>query len=382
MGTVPFPYSERMAAKGIYLGKSPVGTLDPVQGNATAEGASSFVGNIYSKDDMELRDIYYRDAYFNDGIVSNNDEIAFPNLEGIEHEGVTSQLDAFAFFNVTITYITGSGAEATLNGVAVIWQLENGDVYMLPTDEWGGTTSLFDNKTISGININSVVSNIDDNLTFTHGTVSGSEIFCFTRGALILTDNGEVKIEDLQVGDLVVTRDHGLQPIRWIGSRKLRSSELGVLPKLRPIRIKAGALGDGVPSSDLLVSPQHRVLVRSKIARKMFGTDEVLVAAKQLVLLDGIDIATDMQEVEYFHILFDRHEVVISNGAETESLFTGPEALKAVGQAALDEIFTLFPELADPDYVPQPARFLPSGRQARRMGMRHLQNNRPLVSTS
>ena len=207
-------------------------------------------------------------------------------------------------------------------------------------------------------------------------------VTCFTRGTLIMTDKGEVAIEGLQVSDLVVTRDHGLQPIRWIGSRKLRSSELGVLPKLRPIRIKAGALGDGVPSSDLLVSPQHRVLVRSKIARKMFGTDEVLVAAKQLVLLDGIDIATDMQEVEYFHILFDRHEVVISNGAETESLFTGPEALKAVGKAALEEIFTLFPELEDPNYVPQPARFLPSGRKARKMGMRHLQNNRPLVSTS
>nr|WP_083825857.1 Hint domain-containing protein [Paracoccus sp. TRP] len=216
----------------------------------------------------------------------------------------------------------------------------------------------------------------DATLTDTNGT-----IVCFARGTLIVTDRGEVAVEDLQVGDLVVTRDHALQPIRWIGSRKLRSSELGVLPKLRPIRIKAGALGDGVPSSDLLVSPQHRVLVRSKIARKMFGTDEVLVAAKQLVLLDGIDIATDMQEVEYFHILFDRHEVVISNGAETESLFTGPEALKSVGKAALEEIFTLFPELEDPDYVPQPARFLPSGRKARKMGMRHLQNNLPLVAT-
>lgn len=56
----------------------------------------------------------------------------------------------------------------------------------------------------------------------------------------------------------------------------------------------------------------------------MFGTDEVLVAAKQLLQLDGIDIATDVERVDYYHILFDRHEVMILNGAETESLYTGP----------------------------------------------------------
>lgn len=208
------------------------------------------------------------------------------------------------------------------------------------------------------------------------------DVVCFGRGTLILTANGEVAIEDLSVGDLVMTRDRGPQPIRWIGSRKLGTMSLAAHPNLRPIRIKAGALGEGLPATDLLVSPQHRVLVRSKIALKMFGTPEVLVAAKQLVLLDGIDIADDVAEVEYFHMLFDRHEVVISNGAETESLYTGPQALTSVGKAALEEIFTLFPELTDPSYIPQPARLLPSGRQARKMGMRHLQNNRSLVTPS
>lgn len=207
-------------------------------------------------------------------------------------------------------------------------------------------------------------------------------VVCFAAGTLIATERGEVAIEELRSGDLVFTRDNGLQPIRWIGSRKLRVGALQNNPKLQPIRIKAGALGTGVPAMDLLVSPQHRVLVRSTIAQKMFGTAEVLVAAKQLVLLDGIDIAEDVQEVEYFHMLFDGHEVVISNGAETESLYTGPEALKSVGKAALEEIFALFPDLADPSYVPQPARHLPSGRQARKMGMRHRQNNRPLLTPS
>lgn len=202
---------------------------------------------------------------------------------------------------------------------------------------------------------------------------------CFASGTLILTEGGEVAIETLAVGEKVVTRDNGAKLIRWMGSRKVTAAGLARNPKLRPIRIRAGALGANTPSSDLIVSPQHRILVRSKIARKMFGADEVLVAAKQLVVLDGIDVAEDMESVEYFHILFDRHEVVFSNGAETESLYTGPEALKAVGKAAQDEIFTLFPELRDRDYAAAGARVLASGRTARRLAMRHAQHGRPLV---
>ena len=202
---------------------------------------------------------------------------------------------------------------------------------------------------------------------------------CFASGTLILTEGGEVAIETLAVGDKVVTRDNGAKLIRWMGSRKVTAAGLARNPKLRPIRIRAGALGANTPSSDLIISPQHRILVRSKIARKMFGADEVLVAAKQLVVLDGIDVAEDMESVEYFHILFDRHEVVFSNGAETESLYTGPEALKAVGKAAQHEIFTVFPELRDRDYAAAGARVLASGRTARRLAMRHAQHGRPLV---
>ena len=122
------------------------------------------------------------------------------------------------------------------------------------------------------------------------------------------------------------------------------------------------------------------MLVRSKIAQKMFGTDDVLVAAKQLCQIDGIDVAHDLAAVVYYHLLFDRHEVVISNGAETESLFTGPEALRSVGPAALAEILTLFPELADRDYQPAAARTLASGRLGRKLAVRHGQNAKPLVS--
>lgn len=224
------------------------------------------------------------------------------------------------------------------------------------------------------------VENVDGEQIDWDNFVPEEGIPCFTSGTMILTDRGEVAIDDLRVGDLVMTCDNGLQPIRWIGSRKLGVPMLILRPNLRPIRIKAGALGENTPATDLIVSPQHRILVRSRIAQRMFGTCEVLVAAKQLLVLDGVDIAEAADGVEYFHMLFDRHEVVFSNGAETESLYTGPEALKSVGPAAQEEIFSLFPALRDADTVCEGARILASGRQARKLAMRHKQHGRPLIA--
>ncbi|MDO5620382.1 MAG: Hint domain-containing protein [Paracoccus sp. (in: a-proteobacteria)] len=208
--------------------------------------------------------------------------------------------------------------------------------------------------------------------------IQGQLVPCFSADALIETARGPVRAGDLTVGDMVRTRDAGMQPLRWVGRKELSAADLAAAPKLRPIRIAAGALGAGLPATDLVVSPQHRVLVRSKIAQKMFGTDEVLVAAKQLCQIEGIDIAADMAGVTYVHFLFDDHQIVFSNGAETESMFTGPEALKSVGKAAVEEIFAIFPELRDGAERPA-ARMLTSGRMARKLAVRHAQNNRPLV---
>ncbi|MBV0890726.1 Hint domain-containing protein [Paracoccus sp. Z118] len=228
--------------------------------------------------------------------------------------------------------------------------------------------------------LNTAVVTVDHDPTATMALEADEVLACFAAGTLILTQDGEVQVESLSVGHLVLTRDHGPRPVRWIGSTVVTAAALARNPKLRPIRIRAGALGAGTPASDLVVSPQHRILVRSKVAQRMFGTDEILVAARQLLLLDGIDIAHDLESVEYFHILFDRHEVVISNGAETESLYTGPEAMKGVGKAAHEEIFALFPELKERDYAPVPARLLASGRMGRRLASRHGQNGKPLVN--
>ena len=150
---------------------------------------------------------------------------------------------------------------------------------------------------------------------------------------------------------------------------------------VRPIRIKAGALGPNMPERDLTVSPQHRILVNSKLARRLNGADEVLVAAKHLLQVEGIDVEQDADSVTYVHFLFDRHQIVESEGAETESLFTGPEALKTVDSAARVEILHLSPELASIDYdrLPDTVRPIISGRQARKLANRHASNKKHLA---
>jgi len=163
-------------------------------------------------------------------------------------------------------------------------------------------------------------------------------IVCFTRGAMIVTDKGETAIEDLAAGDMVLTKDHGLQELRWIGSRSVPAQG-----KFAPIMIKAGAMAN---DRDLLVSPQHRMVVEGWKSELLFGEREVLAAAKHLVNNDTIYVQAGGM-VEYFHMLFDTHEIVFANGAASESFHPGEVGINALTDEARDEIFTLFPELRD-----------------------------------
>lgn len=201
---------------------------------------------------------------------------------------------------------------------------------------------------------------------------------CFVAGSMIETTDGPRPVETLAVGDLVLTLDHGPQPIRWCGSKTISFDKPDNLEKLRPIRIQAHAISQNIPDRDLFVSPQHRIFVQSKICQRMFCCDEVLVAAKQLCGIDGIEIDKSMDSVTYVHILCDHHEILVANGAATESLLKGPEALKAVGHEAFGEIAQLFPEICDADYQPIPARQIVRGRLARKLAMRHRKNCKKL----
>ena len=86
---------------------------------------------------------------------------------------------------------------------------------------------------------------------------------CFTPGTMIATPFGETRVEDLAVGDRIITRDNGIKPIRWVGRRHFGGRELATNPHLYPILVRAGSLGDNLPERDIRLSPNHRVLVTS-----------------------------------------------------------------------------------------------------------------------
>ena len=170
------------------------------------------------------------------------------------------------------------------------------------------------------------------NLTF-----DTSNVVCFVRGTRIRTDMGEIAIEDLVVGDHVMTLDHGYQPIRWIGSA-IRLAKAN----LAPIEIKAGTLGN---ARDVRISPQHRILLCGWQASMLFGEVEVLAPAKSLIN-DSTIRQVQGGMVEYFHILFDRHEIIYAEGMPSESFHPGEQGWTALDIASRSEILTLFPELA------------------------------------
>jgi hypothetical protein len=170
-------------------------------------------------------------------------------------------------------------------------------------------------------------------------------IKCFTPGTMILTDRGEVPVEDLVAGDLVMTHDNGLQPVRWVGRQHLSHGRLMAQPELQPVRIARGALGGSGPVRSMLVSPQHRLLVTGALPELLFGEPEVLVPARHLVGKAEVTRALPETGVTYIHILFDRHEVVLSDGIWTESFQPAERTLSAMEAAVRAEILAIFPGL-------------------------------------
>ncbi|TMV09919.1 Hint domain-containing protein [Ruegeria sediminis] len=196
-------------------------------------------------------------------------------------------------------------------------------------------------------------------------TVTVTLLICLAGGTLVKTEKGQVPVEDLRVGDLVPTVDDGMQRIRWVGSRSLTAGDLQDNPNLRPIRITAGALGDGRPKQDLLVSPQHRVLIGDWRVQLFLGEDEALVPAKGLV--DGQNIYVDdtVEDVDYYHVLFDSHQVIFTNGTPTESFHPADYSLGAIDADMRAELLELFPEIEADSGYRMTARFVARVKEAK-----------------
>lgn len=173
---------------------------------------------------------------------------------------------------------------------------------------------------------------------------------CLCRGTLIDTYHGAMPVEELLVDDLVMTKDDGFQPLRWIGTIRVQAKG-----RMAPVRIASGAIGN---TRSLVVSQQHRLLISDWRAEFLFGEREVLVPAKSLVNDSDIWVQAG-GAVDYFHLIFDRHQIIYAEDSPSESFLPGPEGLEGIEAAARDEILDLFPQLAaNPDRYGPPARLI------------------------
>ena len=174
-------------------------------------------------------------------------------------------------------------------------------------------------------------------------------VICFTPGTLIRTADGLARIEDLHEGDLVQTKDNGVQPVRWIGKRRMSGARLFTMPQLRPVRFHANALGLARPDQDLLVSPSHRMLITGDAAQSLFNTSEVLVTARDLVNGSSVTIDAHLREVTYIHLLLDQHQIMWANGVETESFHPASAALDSLDAKDRERLVAHYPDLnSDP----------------------------------
>lgn len=165
---------------------------------------------------------------------------------------------------------------------------------------------------------------------------SFQQFACFGAGTLVTTPDGAQQIERLRPGDPVVTRDNGIRRISWIGQRTVPA-----IGRMAPVVIAPGVMGN---TRDLVVSPNHRMLIAGALAQHYFGEAEILVPAKSLV--NGHSIRRHPAGlVTYVHVMFENHELIHTDGVWSESYFTGDQALDSLGRAQREELFALFPDL-------------------------------------
>ncbi|MBF9043124.1 hypothetical protein HKCCE4037_07290 [Rhodobacterales bacterium HKCCE4037] len=245
--------------------------------------------------------------------------------------------------------VTGEGADTVDGGDDADWIWGSGG------DVIDGGEGGDDNDTLYLDDLGAVITY--DTLNPENGSVTFSDgstltfsnietvIPCFTPGSRVKVERGTYKVEDLRVGDLIETRDNGLQPIRWIGRKRIDQRDLARAPHLRPIRIRKGALGKGVPNRDMEVSPQHRMLIEGVQAELLFGADQVLVRAKHLVHLPGVEVVSDCERVTYIHLMCEAHEVICVDDAWTESFQPGDMVQHDEAMEIFGDLLQEFPEL-------------------------------------
>ncbi len=289
------------------------------------------------------------DGVIHDDEYGTGDFLSYDTGGGVN----TTTLDNPSLYNADIQLGDGS----TMSVPVLVIQAANGDVFVseYPSNPLDGlaiqSISLVSLRTSQASGINQGASNVEN-----------STVVCYCESTLITTSKGEIPAGALRPGDLVMTLDHGLQPIRWIHSDNCPLEEVGVDAK--PVLIAAGALGNGRPHQDLIVSPQHRLLVGGGGQLDGWFKTESFAPAKSLTGLHGIRHMKGKNTITWIHFACDRHEVVTANGCLSESLLLGPmvlNALKRNERSELADIYGAAPTLHAALNGPAARKYLKAG---------------------
>ena len=222
---------------------------------------------------------------------------------------ITSALDNEGRYSATYVDEFGATQATTIS----VYQLQNGDAFV----------RLPDGIKLQSLTITGIVA--DGFSSITYGTSSTAMVVCFAEGTLLQTTTGPRLVEQIGTGDRLHTLDNGAVPVRWVGDWRVAATQDNA-----PVLFAPGALGPGMPEIPLRLSPQHRVLVRSRVAARLGCAEGALVAAIRLVGLPGITRCDARRALRYRHLMCARHELVLADGAWCETLLPAAQALAAL----------------------------------------------------
>lgn len=336
---------------------------DTLQGDAGADSLTGGAGDdvfIYAEGDGNDTITDFNSGNtgsITDGDQTNND---FVDLSSFYNDTIRTNVNAAGGnFANNLGMLRADAADGVIDGVidGFDYSTQIGDINLTLQNSSGGA------------------------ITGNQLTNDNTNVTCFCAGTRIDTADGPRLVEALRPGDLVLTADEGPQPVKLNLKSRVQLSGLYAPETLRPIRIRKGALGEGLPRRDLLVSRQHRMVVRSRVAHRMFGSDEVLISAIRLVGQAEIEVDHTVQAVTYHHLVFDKHQIVFAEGAPSESFYPGDEAMRALPDEARAEFATLFPGFRIRDDSWSFARHVPKRQRQKRLVARHDKNAKPFLAS-
>ncbi len=239
--------------------------------------------------------------------------------------------------------------------------------FQVETGAAAGSYTLSERPLVPGRTYQILESSTVANVLVGDPAITYSEYVCIASGSMIQTPQGETPIERLCAGDQVMTLDHGPRALIWTGSRSLT---LPRTPQSQiPIELKANCCGTGLPSQDLILSPQHQILSAGKAVASHTNQPQALSRAKALTMRKGVRRMEGKRSVVYHSLLFECHEIIFANGLAVESFYPGPYALSLLSELEKLQILAKIPHLSDdteqtygtparPELTPQKARSL------------------------